>query len=63
MYEEVYASGAMIKTIDQYSTLLHSVNAEPQWVDITTYDAAMETFKSFITQRLEHLEMLEVTQG
>lgn len=62
VYAQVYVSGALLETIDPYSTLIHTVHAQRKLVDITAYDAAVETLKSFITQRLAYLETLEVMQ-
>ncbi|MBV6449417.1 MAG: hypothetical protein MHPDNHAH_00127 [Anaerolineales bacterium] len=60
VYETVYVSGAMTDTIEQYSTLIHSVNDERNLVDITAYDAAVEKIKNFIEQRMEYLGSLEL---
>ena len=60
VYEKVYVSGVMTETIEQYSALIHSVNDERNLVDITAYDAAVEKLKSFISQRMDYLDGLEL---
>lgn len=60
VYEKVYVSGAMIETIEQYSTLIQAVNDEHNLVDITAYDQAVEKLKSFISQRIEYLQSTEL---
>jgi spore coat protein CotH len=60
IYQKAFVSGAMTKTIEKYSALIHSINDERNLVDITAYDQAVDKALEFVNQRMEYLGATEL---
>jgi spore coat protein CotH len=56
VYEQIFLSGALTEKAEQVSTLIHTVNAERDLVDITNYEAAVENIQTFLRLRQEYLQ-------
>lgn len=60
VYQIAFAGGSITEKVDQYSSLIHSINDERSLVEITSYDEAVEKVLRFIFQRVEYLRSTEL---
>lgn len=60
IYQQVFASNAIVEQIDKYQDLIHQVNAERNLVDTETYDQAVQKVLDFVNQRMEYLSTTEL---
>lgn len=60
VYQQAFASGAMLAEIERISALIHETNDEHSFVDIDAYDQAVQKTLVFINQRTEYLETTDL---
>jgi spore coat protein CotH len=58
IYQKAFLSGAMIRQIEQYTTVVRAANASRNFVDANAYEKAVATVQNFITQRGRYLATL-----
>jgi spore coat protein CotH len=63
MYEVVFTSGAARQTLEDYTHLIRSTQAESGLVDLDTYDQAAAEVENFLSERQAYLESTELLAG
>lgn len=63
MYEVVFTSGAARQTLEDYTHLIRSTQADSGLVDLDTYDQAAAEVENFLSERQAYLESTELLAG
>lgn len=62
LYQQIYTSQAAVQDVERYSALIKAANEELGIVDVSTYEAAVQSTLTFLNGRAQYLSTLEILQ-